>query len=324
MSPRDLSDLAERGRRVLRLEAEAIHGAASELGDPFARAVELLRSSTGRLIVSGVGKSGLIARKIAATFTSTGTPATFLHPVDSLHGDLGIVGRGDVAILLSKSGESDDLFGLMQQLERLGVPIIAITGAPDSALARAAAVVLDAGRAEEACEETLAPTTSTTVALALGDALAVTLLEVKGFRRDEFAALHPGGALGRRLLLRVADVMVTEDLPALGPDRPMRECVVLLARKRGTVAVVDQKGSLQGVVTAGDLTRLMEQSDRFLDVPVRDVMTRAPKTTTADTHAQAAVSLMERHGIMALPVLDGGAKVIGMVHLHDLMKAGAV
>ena len=319
-----MSDLAERGRRVLRLEAEAIHAAARELGDPFVRAVQLLRSSTGRLIVSGVGKSGLVARKIAATFTSTGTPATFLHPVDSLHGDLGIVGRGDVAILLSKSGESDDLFGLMQQLERLGVPIIAITGAPDSALARAAAVVLDAGRAEEACEETLAPTTSTTVALALGDALAVTLLEVKGFRRDEFAALHPGGTLGRRLLLRVGDVMVTDDLPALGPDRPMRECVVLLARKRGTVAVVDQQGSLQGVVTAGDLTRLMERSDRFLDVPVRDVMTRAPKTTTADTHAQAAVNLMERHGIMALPVLDGGAKVIGMVHLHDLMKAGAV
>ncbi|HET9709346.1 MAG TPA: KpsF/GutQ family sugar-phosphate isomerase [Gemmatimonadales bacterium] len=319
-----MSDLAERGRRVLQLEAEAIHGAARELGDPFVRAVELLRASTGRLIVSGVGKSGLIARKIAATFTSTGTPATFLHPVDSLHGDLGIVGRGDVAMLLSKSGESDDLFGLIQQLERRGVPIIAITGAPDSVLARAAAVVLDAGRAEEACEETLAPTTSTTVALALGDALAVTLLEVKGFRRDEFAALHPGGTLGRRLLLRVGDVMVTEELPALGPDRPMRECVVLLARKRGTVAVVDQQGSLQGVVTAGDLTRLMDRSDRFLDIPVRDVMTRSPKTTTADTHAQAAVNLMERHGIMALPVLDGGAKVIGMVHLHDLMKAGAV
>lgn len=320
----DHNALAERGRRVLRLEADAIQSVARELGSPFARAVELLGGATGRLIVSGVGKSGLIARKIAATFTSTGTPATFLHPIDSLHGDLGIVGRGDVAILLSKSGESDDLFGLIQQLERLGVPIIAITGAPESALGRAAAVVLDAGRAEEACEETLAPTTSTTVALALGDALAVTLLEVKGFRRDEFAALHPGGALGRRLLLRVADVMVTRDLPALAPERPMRECVVLLARKRGTVAVVDAAGGLLGVVTAGDLTRLMERTDRFLDIPVSDVMTRAPKTTTADTHAQAAVNLMEQHGIMAMPVVDGGARVIGMVHLHDLMKAGAV
>ncbi|HET7251155.1 MAG TPA: KpsF/GutQ family sugar-phosphate isomerase [Gemmatimonadales bacterium] len=320
----DHNALAERGRRVLRLEADAIQSVARELGSPFARAVELLGGATGRLIVSGVGKSGLIARKIAATFTSTGTPATFLHPVDSLHGDLGIVGRGDVAILLSKSGESDDLFGLVQQLERLGVPIIAITGAPESALGRAADVVLDAGRAEEACEETLAPTTSTTVALALGDALAVALLEVKGFRREEFAALHPGGTLGRRLLLRVADVMVKSDVPALAPDRPMRECVVLLARKRGTVAVVDAAGGLLGVVTAGDLTRLMERTDRFLDLPVSDVMTRAPKTTTADTHAQAAVSLMERHGIMAMPVPDGGARVIGMVHLHDLMKAGAV
>ena len=309
---------------MLRLEADAIESVARALDSPFTRAVELLSEATGRLIVSGVGKSGLVARKIAATFTSTGTPATFLHPVDSLHGDLGIVGRGDVAILLSKSGESDELFGLVQQLERLGVPIIAITGSPDSSLARAATVVLDAGRAEEACEETLAPTTSTTVALALGDALAVTLLEVKGFRREEFAALHPGGTLGRRLLLRVRDVMVTADLPALAPERPMRECVVLLARKRGTVAVVDAAGSLLGVVTAGDLTRLMERTDRFLDIPVSDVMTRAPQTTTADTHAQAAVSLMERHGIMALPVLDGGAKVIGMVHLHDLMKAGAV
>src|SRR5258707_7343811 len=176
-------ELVERGRQILALEAKAIERVAARLGETFARAVDLLAHASGRVIVSGVGKSGLIARKIAATFTSTGTTATFLHPVDSLHGDLGIVGRGDVAILLSKSGESDDLFGLIQQLERLGVPIIAITGAPDSALARAAAVVLDAGRAEEACEETLAPTTATTGALAPGDARAVTLLEVKGVRR---------------------------------------------------------------------------------------------------------------------------------------------
>jgi len=234
------------------------------------------------------------------------------------------VGRDDVAILLSKSGESEELFGLVEQLQRLGVPIIAVTGAPESALARTATVVLDAGRAEEACAETLAPTTSTTVALALGDALAVTLLEVKGFRREDFAALHPGGPLGRRLLLRVGDVMLTKDLPLLGPDRPMRECIVLLAEKRGTVAIVKDDGNLAGVVTAGDLTRLMERSDRVLDVPVTEVMTRAPKTTTSEALASAAVELMERHGIMALPVLDGGRKIVGMVHLHDLMKAGAV
>ena len=323
MSSGQRRDLVDRGRRVLALEAEAIRRVGDRLDDAFAQAVRMLAAAKGRLIVSGVGKSGLIARKIAATFTSTGTPATFLHPVDSLHGDLGIVGRDDVALLLSKSGASDELFGLVDQLKRLGVPIIAVTGDPDSALARQATVVLDAAVTEEACPETLAPTTSTTVALALGDALAVALLEVKGFRRDDFAALHPGGTLGRKLLLRVADVMV-KDAPMLHPDRPMRECVVLLAEKRGTVAVVDGGGALRGVVTAGDLTRLMERTDAFLDIPVGEVMTRTPKSTATDELAGAAVSLMERHGIMALPVLDGGKRVVGMVHLHDLMKAGAV
>ncbi len=318
--------LVDRGKRVLALEAAAVQRLAETLGPAFARAIEILAGATGRVIVSGVGKSGLIARKIAATFTSTGTPAMFLHPVDSLHGDLGIVTRDDVAIVLSKSGASDELFGLVNQLKRLGVPMIALTGDADSPLGRQATVVLDASVAEEACPETLAPTASTTVALALGDALAVTLLEVKGFRREDFAALHPGGVLGRKLLLRVADVMLTQDLPILTPDRLMRECVVLLAEKRGTVAVVQAAGhtSLVGVVTAGDLTRLMERTDRFLDIPVGDVMTKTPKTTTADELASAAVSLMERHGIMALPVLDADRQVMGIVHLHDLMKAGAV
>ena len=323
MSRTEPGDLVERGRRVLALEADAIARVAQRLGPAFAAAVRLLAAASGRVIVSGVGKSGLIARKIAATFTSTGTPASFLHPIDSLHGDLGIVGREDVAILLSKSGASDELFGFVSQLKRLGVRLVAITGDPDSALARQAEVVLDASVAEEACPETLAPTASTTAALALGDALAVTLLEVKGFRREDFAALHPGGALGRNLLLRVADVMLANDVPTLGPDRPMRECVVLLAEKRGTVAVVDGAGNLVGVVTAGDLTRLMERTDRFLDLPVGDVMTRQPKSTTRDELAGAAVRVMEQHGIMALPVLDGGRKLVGMVHLHDLMKAGA-
>ena len=324
MSKRDQAALVDRGRRVLALEADAVRRIADGLGPAFAAAIELLAAAKGRVIVSGVGKSGLIARKIAATFTSTGTPATFLHPVDSLHGDLGIVGRDDVAVVLSKSGSSDDLFGLVNQLKRLGVPIIALTSDPTSPLARQADVVLDASVTEEACPETLAPTASTTVALALGDALAVTLLEVKGFRREDFATLHPGGALGRKLLLRVADVMLSHDLPMLTPDRPMRECVVLLAEKRGTVAVVDGQGALAGVVTAGDLARLMERTDTFLDLPVGEVMTKTPKTTTGDELAGAAVSLMERSGIMALPVLDGGRQVVGIVHLHDLMKAGAV
>ncbi len=257
MSRMGPSELVERGRRVLVLEADAIKRIAERLGPAFAAAVRLLADARGRLIVSGIGKSGLVARKIAATFTSTGSPASFLHPVDSLHGDVGIVGRDDVAILLSKSGASDELFGLLSHLKRLGVPVIVLTGDPASPLARQGDVVLDASVTEEACPETLAPTASTTAALALGDALAVTLLEVKGFRREDFAVLHPGGALGRNLLLRVADVMIAGELPALAPDRPMRECVVLLAEKRGTVAVVDRAGSLVGVVTAGDLTRLL-------------------------------------------------------------------
>jgi len=306
MSRTEPGDLVERGRRVLVLEADAIRRVAERLGPPFAAAVRLLAKAKGRIIVSGVGKSGLIARKIAATFTSTGTPATFLHPVDSLHGDLGIVGRDDAALVLSKSGASEELFGLLQQLKRLGVPLIALTGDTDAALARQADVVLDAGVTEEACPETLAPTASTTAALALGD------------------ALHPGGALGRTLLLCVGDVMLSHDLPTLRPERPMRECVVLLAEKRGTVAVVDDRGSLLGVVTAGDLTRLMERSEAFLDIPVGEVMTTAPKTTTPDELAGAAVRVMEQHGIMALPVLDGGRRVVGMVHLHDLMRSGAV
>ncbi len=318
--------LVERGKRVLALEAAAVRQLADNLDVAFARAVEILAAAKGRVIVSGVGKSGLIARKIAATFTSTGTPAMFLHPVDSLHGDLGIVSRDDVAVVLSKSGASDELFGLVSQLKRLGVPIIALTGGADSPLGRQATVALDASVTEEACPETLAPTASTTVALALGDALAVTLLEVKGFRREDFAALHPGGVLGRKLLLRVADVMLTEHLPTLTPDRPMRECVMLLAEKRGTVAIVERDGTgkLVGVVTAGDLTRLMERTDRFLDIPVGDVMTKTPKATTPEELAATAVSVMERHGIMALPVLDGDKNVVGIVHLHDLMKAGAV
>jgi arabinose-5-phosphate isomerase len=314
--------LVELGRRVLRLEAGAVAAVADRLDDRFDRAVRLLAAATGRVIVSGVGKSGVIARKIAATLTSTGTPASYLHPIDSLHGDLGIVGRNDVAIVLSKSGDSQDLFGLVGSLQRLGVPILAITGTLDSPLARVAAVVLDGSVAEEACPHDLAPTASTTAALALGDALAVALLELKGFRREDFAALHPGGSLGRRLLLRVRDVM----LPAgrlLAPDATMREAVVSLARDRG-LAMVGTGGRLDGVLTTGDLTRLAERDPDFLGRPVSEVMSRTPKTTGPDDLAAAAVGTMERTGVIVLPVVSDGGRIEGVVHLHDLMRAGAV
>lgn len=315
-------DLVERGRRVFRMEREGLDAIERNLGAPFAAAIDLLAACKGRVIVAGVGKSGLIGRKIAATLTSTGTPATFLHPVESVHGDLGLVGPSDVAILISKSGETDELFPLLEHLRRLGVSIIAIIGAHDSTLGRHADVALDTWVSEEACPHDLAPTTSTTAALVMGDALAVTLLERKGFGRDDFARLHPGGSLGRRLITRVCDVMVREELPMLATGALMREAVVLLAKRRGTLAVVDDADHVLGVVTVGDLTRLMEREADVLAVPVDRIMNRQPKLARADELASAAVFRMEKFGIMAMPVLDGDDRMVGIVHLHDLMRAG--
>lgn len=314
--------LVEAGRRIMALEAEAVARAGQQMGPAFAEAVLLLTGCRGRVIVSGLGKSGLIARKIAATLTSTGTPASYLHPVDSQHGDLGIVGRNDVAIVLSKSGETDELVGLVAELQRLEVPMIAITGALDSTLARSARVVLDAGVAEEACPHDLAPTTSTTVALALGDALAVTVLQEKGFQPEDFAALHPGGRLGRRLLLRIRDVMVPAQ-GLLGPDARMRDAVVALAEQRG-LAIIAEGGAVLGVLTAGDLSRVAEREPDFLVLPVEGLMSRAPRIAGEAELASAVVGRMEREGIMAMPVVNAAAQVVGVVHLHDLLRAGAV
>lgn len=318
------AEVLERARRVIRQEAEAVAALEPRIGEEFAAALEAVLAAPGRVIVSGIGKSGIVGRKIAATLTSTGTPALFLHPVEALHGDLGVVGPGDVALLLSKSGESEELHGLVEYLVRAGVRVVALTGRPGSSLARQAEVVLDCSVAEEACPHDLAPTCSTTAALAMGDALAVALLLRRGFGREDFARLHPGGALGRRLLLRVRDVMLTDDLPLLPPGATMRECTVLLAEKRGTVAVVDGERRLLGVVTSGDLTRLMEREEHFFGIVVSDVMTTDPRTAEPDWLAAAAVGVMERHGVMALPVVAGDGRVLGMVHLHDLMRAGAV
>ena len=316
------SDILERGRQVLRLESQAIADIGQRLDDAFVRAVEMIAASPGRVIVAGVGKTGIIGRKIAATLTSTGTPAIFLHPVESVHGDLGLVGATDVAIMVSKSGTTTELLVLLEQLKRLGVPIIALTGAPDAALGRYADVILDASVREEACPHDLAPTTSTTAALALGDALAVALLERKGFRREDFARLHPGGALGRRLLTRVRDVMLTDELPILPQTATMREAVVQLAERRGIVMMVDDAGRLAGVLTAGDLTRLMEHEENVFPVPVRAVMNTQPKRAEPEELASAVVYRMEQHGIMAMPVIDDAGRIAGVIHLHDLMRAG--
>ncbi|HVA57501.1 MAG: KpsF/GutQ family sugar-phosphate isomerase [Gemmatimonadaceae bacterium] len=314
-------EIVAMGRRVLRLESEALAVAESRLGDTFAGAVALIAGSRGRVIVAGVGKSGLIGRKIAATLTSTGTPASFLHPVDSVHGDLGIVGADDVAILISKSGESDELLGLLEHLKGLGVGLIAITADGTSTLATLSDLWLDGWVKEEACPHDLAPTTSTTVALALGDALAVALLDVKGFRREDFARLHPGGPLGRKLLTRVQDVMLRDDLPILRNGDTMRQAIVMLAERRGIALRLDDRDQLEGLMTAGDLTRMMERETDILALPIDRVLTRAPKTAHADELASAVVFRMEQHGIMAMPVVDDDRRVVGVVHLHDLMRA---
>ena len=315
------AELITRGRRVVRLEREALAGIEDRLDESFARAVLMIAESAGRVIVSGVGKSGLVGRKIAATLTSTGTPAVFLHPMDSAHGDLGIVGTNDVAILLSKSGESDELLGLLEHLQGLGVRTVAITGETRGSLARLCDVSLDAWVREEACPHDLAPTSSTTAALALGDALAVALLEYKGFRREDFARLHPGGALGRRLVTRVDDVMITDPLPVLLLGSSLRQAVVVLAEQQGIVLVTDDVGALHGVLTAGDLTRLMEREVDVLAEPVERIMTRAPRTAHSGELASAVAFRLETHGIMAMPVLDASDRLVGVVHLHDLLRA---
>lgn len=324
MNAQDTGELLKEARRVLGAESRAIERLAQKVGSDFVKAVETLAAAEGRVLVSGIGKSGIIGRKIAATLTSTGTPATYLHPVESLHGDLGVVRREDVAVLISKSGETSELAGLIDYLLRLGVPIIALTGDIGSPLGKASTVALDCSVEEEACPLDLAPTTSTTATLAMGDALAVVLLQKKGFRAEDFALFHPGGALGRKLTLRVEEVMIGEDYPSLGKGALMRDCIVPLAKMRGTVPIVDAEGKVVGVVTAGDLTRLMERRSDFLEVPVEEVMTRTPKLVRADELASAAVHLMEKHGIMALPVVAEDTRLKGIVHLHDLMRSGAV
>lgn len=334
MSAND-EELLAAGRRVIGIEASALESLAGRLDGSFVRACRLVADARGRVLVSGVGKSGYIARKIAATLTSTGTPAAFLHPVEALHGDLGIVGSHDVALVVSKSGDTSGAAGLIEHLVRRSVPIVAILGIPSGDLARRATLVLDASVSEEAWPSNghdgdiagltdLLPTASTTAALALGDALAVAVLRLKGFQASDFAALHPGGALGRKLSLRVADVMVSQAYPWLGEGATIKQAIAPLAHMRGTVPVVDEGRRLVGVLTAGDLTRLMEREADFLSVPVSDVMTRHPKIATPDELGSAAASRMEAHGVMALPVLREDGSLVGVVHLHDLMRAGAV
>lgn len=323
--------IVERARRVLRIEAEALRGLIARLDDPAARAafvlaVELLRDCRGRVALTGMGKSGAIAQKIAATFASTGTPAFFLHPAEGGHGDLGMLVRGDLVVAVSNSGETDELIDLLPTIKRLGLTLISMVGDPGSTLARQSDVAIDVGVAEEACPTVLAPTASTTAALAMGDALAVVLLEERAFTEADFALLHPAGRLGRRLLWRVHDLMhVRDDIPVIGEDAPMGDAIAEISRKRlGMTAVVNDAGLLTGIITDGDLRRAFQRGGDLLKRSVKECMTAAPKTIARDALAAGALALMERHAITALLIVDAEGRPEGVVHLHDLLKAGVV
>jgi arabinose-5-phosphate isomerase len=319
----DLRRLAE---RVLRIEAEAILGLIPKLDERFERAVELLRGCAGRVIVTGMGKSGLIGRKIAATLASTGTPAHFLHPAEGVHGDLGMVARGDVVLALSNSGETDEALAILPPLKRLGVPILLLTGNPTSSLARQCEVVLDVSVAEEACPMNLAPTSSTTAALAVGDALAMVLLELRGFRPEDYAALHPRGSLGWRALFRVADLMLTGDaLPIVPESTPLRDVIVEMTRKRkGMTTVTDGAGRLVGVVTDGDLRRLHLTGKSIDDLSAGQVASREPKTIWSEDLAAKALEVMETWQITSLVIVDEARRPVGLIHMHDILRAKIV
>lgn len=322
------TQVAAWAREVLALECEAIQGLKSLIGKEFEAVVETLSKVRGQILTLGVGKSGLVAKKIAATLTSTGTPATFVHPVDAVHGDLGIVSREDAAILLSKSGETAELLELIPAFRRRGVAIITMTCHPDSSMGAASDHVLDLGHPTEACPEDLVPTSTTTAALALGDALAIVLMRLKGFTREDFAFLHPGGVVGQVAMLRVQDRMHGGDsLPRVGTDDTLRDALLEILNKRlGMTTVVDRSGALRGILTDGDLKRILLRGDADLAQPVEKVMSRAPKTIEADALIAQAVRQMEENeggAITSLVVLDAGGRPLGVIHLHDCLDLRA-
>ncbi|MGB7849022.1 MAG: KpsF/GutQ family sugar-phosphate isomerase [Candidatus Acidiferrum sp.] len=311
----------ESARRVLRIEAQALNDLLARLDASFVRAVNLLLACKGRVVVTGMGKSGLIGRKISATFSSTGTPSFFLHPAEALHGDLGMLARGDALLAISYGGETPEILNLLETLKRLELPIVTLTGNPESTLSGASDVVLDVSVKEEACSLNLAPTASTTVAMAMGDALAIALLDRRGFQADDFAALHPAGRLGQKLL-RVEHLMHSGDaLPRVAPETPMPATFhEMSAKKLGMTTVTTPDGKLSGILTDGDLRRLMEKhGGATLSMTAGDCMIRTPQTISPKLLASEALNLMEKKKITSVVVVDPASqKVVGVVHLHDL------
>jgi arabinose-5-phosphate isomerase len=324
-APADAGLLAA-GRRALRIEATAVESLLARLDARFAAACRLCLACAGRIVVTGMGKSGHVGRKIAATLASTGSPSFFLHPAEASHGDLGMITRADVVLAISNSGETPEVATLLPHLSRLGVPLIALTGNPQSTLARAAAVDLDISVPEEACPLNLAPTASTTVTLAMGDAIAVAVLEARGFTEQDFARSHPGGSLGRRLLLHVEDVMRKgDDVPRCAPDAPLKDGLVEMSRKGlGMTVIVDAAGMKLGIFTDGDLRRILDQPVDVRTTRMSAVMTAPGRSIGPRELAAEAVHLMELHKITALPVVDGAGHVVGALNVHDLLRAGVM
>ncbi|NPA15132.1 MAG: KpsF/GutQ family sugar-phosphate isomerase [Deferribacteres bacterium] len=319
--------MIKEGRRVVEIEAREVSKLKERIGEEFAKAVEILFECKGRVVLTGMGKSGIIAKKIAATMASTGTPAFFLHPAEGVHGDLGMLTRGDVVIALSNSGKTREILDIIPVVKRLGLKLIALTGNVNSELARKSDVVLDVSVAQEACPLGLAPTSSTTVSLVMGDALAMALLKKKGFKRDDFALVHPAGSLGKRLTLKVEDLMHEGDeIPAVKEETPMKDVVIEISSKRlGMAVVVDEDFKLKGIITDGDLRRFIEKFGKAMfDAKAKELMTKDPKVIKRDALAVEALNIMEKYSITSLVVVDENNRVEGIIHLHDILKAGVV
>jgi len=320
-----MDNILEIAKKVLRTEAEAVAGLIAKLDTGFEKAVELIYNSKGRVVVTGMGKSGLIGKKFAATLSSTGTPAFFMHPAEASHGDLGMVTSDDVVIGISNSGETDELVGLIPFLKRFSVGLISMTGNPGSTLAKASDTHLDVSVAEEACTLGIVPTASTTAAMAMGDAVAVALLIKRGFKEEDFALFHPSGSLGKKLLVKVKDLMHTGDsLPVVGPDTSTMEAVMEISSKRlGMTIVAGPENKFMGIITDGDVRRGIEKwGKEFFDMRSDRVMTVSPKTISGEELAAAALSIMEKKSITTLVVPDAAGSAVGVIHLHDILRHG--
>jgi len=316
--------IISKAKEVIRTEAEAVINLESRIDEEFAKAVKIISESKGRVVITGMGKSGLVARKIVATLNSTGTAAIFLHPTDALHGDLGMVRSEDVVILISKSGNTEEIANLVPLFKRLNIVLIGILGERDSKVGRGCDFVLNIGNNEEACPYDLAPTSSSTATLVMGDALAIALVELKGFTKEDFALLHPGGSLGKRLSLKISEIMYTGDaIPIVKESALLKNAIFEITSKRlGATAVVNNEGIVSGIITDGDLRRLLEKSSDINTLKADDVMTKNPKTIKPEYLASFALQFMENYKITCLIVIDDEKKPAGIVHLHDLVKLG--